>query len=187
MQSSISPPVFVLNVYYSGMGIARNLSGRGVGVYGLSSEADAPGMKSRFFDGIYRVPNGRDEPNGLCLKLAEIRNKHEQAPVIFPTRDFDVLFLHEYRRQLGSLYRIPESGAVPCILDKLELASIAAREGISVPSTIGCSTIEEIQVAARRLRFPVVIKPRFAYQWRVLNAWQTVGARKAILAQNPDQ
>src|SRR5580765_3956837 len=60
------PPVFVMNTYSTGIGIARNLHGRGVDVYGLSSEADAPGVRSRFFKGIYPVPNGRDEPRALC-------------------------------------------------------------------------------------------------------------------------
>ena len=31
------PAVFVMNVYYSGLGIARSLHGRGVDVFGLSS------------------------------------------------------------------------------------------------------------------------------------------------------
>jgi len=181
------PPVFVLNLYYSGMGIARNLRGLGVPVYGLSSEDDAPGMTSRFFEKIYKVPNGRDEPNALCHRLLEICNEHDDAPVIFPTRDFDVLFLNEYRNELGGFYRLPENDAVSRILDKLELANIAKKHDISVPVTVSCRTVDEIENAAQNLRFPVVIKPRFAYQWRIGKAWELVGARKAILAQSLDE
>src|SRR5215510_3266809 len=111
-------PVFVMNTYYTGIGIARNLYGYGVDVYGLSSETDAPGMRSRFFKGIYRVPNGRDNPKGLCEKLIELRERHADAPVIFPTRDFDVKFLHDNQTQLRSIYRIPQHTAVECLLDK---------------------------------------------------------------------
>src|SRR5262245_52484237 len=93
------PPVFVMNTYYTGLGIARNLHGSGIEVYGLSSEADAPGVRSRFFKGIYQVPNGRDEPEALCQRLLELRRHHDQAPVIFPTRDFDVMFLQNHRQQ----------------------------------------------------------------------------------------
>ena len=32
-----------------------------------------------------------------------------------------------------------------------------------------------------------MVKPRFAYQWRIGKAWELVGARKAILAQNVDE
>jgi predicted ATP-grasp superfamily ATP-dependent carboligase len=187
LQLPSAPPVFVLNVYYSGMGIARNLRGRGVAVYGLSSEADAPGMKSRFFDAIYTVPNGRDDPDQLCGRLIEIRSNHKQSPVIFPTRDFDVLFLNEYREQLGGLYRLPEDRAVKSILDKLGLANIAARQGIAVPVTLACHTIDEIKRVSSEIGFPLVMKPRFAYQWRIGGAWQIVGARKAILVQSAEQ
>src|SRR5689334_6925742 len=169
-ESPNTPPVFVLNVYYSGMGIARNLRGRGVSVYGLSSEDDAPGMKSRFFDHVYKVPNGRDEPEALCQRLLEIRREHKQAPVIFPTRDFDVLFLKKYEDQLGGLFRLPQNDAVTCILDTLDRAKIAEKQGLSVPATVTSSTPGEVEAVSRSLRFPLVIKPRFAYQWRIANA-----------------
>src|SRR5438309_6379157 len=61
-----SPPVFVMNPYYSGIGIARSLYGRGVQVLALTSERGAPGARSSYFDGVYLVPNGRDEPEQLC-------------------------------------------------------------------------------------------------------------------------
>src|SRR5581483_12048598 len=105
---NILPPVFVMNLYYTGIGIARNLYGYGVRVYGLSSEKDAPGVKSRFFDGVYEVPNGRDEPEALYRRLLEIREHYTTPPVIFPTRDFDILFLHQYREQLAPFYRLPQ-------------------------------------------------------------------------------
>src|SRR5206468_9943078 len=82
--------------------------GRGIDVFGLSSEAGAPGMTSGFFKDIYEVPNGRDEPDALYRRLLELRSKHSDAPVIFPTRDFDVLFLHHYGQQLRPFYRVPQ-------------------------------------------------------------------------------
>src|SRR5919106_4352750 len=110
--SSLSkfPPVFVMNPYYTGVGIARNLRRKGPAVYGLASEKDAPGSKSRLYDGIYNIPNGRDEPEALYRRLLEIREQHDLAPVIFPTRDFDVLFLHRYREQLSPFYELPQPG-----------------------------------------------------------------------------
>src|SRR5690349_25151777 len=114
--SGTLPPVFVMNTYYTGIGIGRNLRGRGVDVYGLSSEADAPGVRSRFFKAIYTVPNGRDEPEALCERLVELRRHHQVAPVIFPTRDFDVLFLQKYQQSLSSLYRLPQNASVECFL-----------------------------------------------------------------------
>ena len=181
------PPVFVMNTYYTGIGIARNLYGRGIDVYGLSSEADAPGVRSRFFKGIYPVPNGRDEPQALCETLIELRKRHTEAPVIFPTRDFDVMFLHNHRSELNSLYRLPQNSAVECLLDKLALFKLAKRHDISVPATVVCSSIEEIDAELPTLQFPVVVKPRIAAQWRTRGTWQAVGARKAFLAETAEE
>jgi D-aspartate ligase len=179
-----NPPVFVMNTYYTGIGIGRNLHGHGVDVYGLSSEPDAPGVRSRFFKAIYDVPNGRDEPEQLRARLIELRKRHDDAPVIFPTRDFDVLFLHKYRQELRSLYRLPQNDTVESLLDKFALFNIATKHGIRVPATVVCSSIEDVDAQLETLHFPVVVKPRIAAQWRHKGTWETVGARKAFLVAN---
>src|SRR5262245_12706923 len=181
------PPVFVMNTYYTGIGIARNLHGRGIDVYGLTSESDAPGVRSRFFKGIYQVPNGRDEAEALCQRLLELRQLHDHTPVIFPTRDFDVMFLQDHRRRLEGLYRIPQNEAAECLLDKLALFEVAKRQDIAVPATVVCSSIEEIDRAVLNLQFPLVVKPRVAAHWRRKGAWEAVGARKAFLVESAEQ
>lgn len=180
------PPVFVMNPYYTGIGIARNLRHKGPYVYGLSSERNPPGTSSRLYSGIYEVPNGRDEPEALYRRLLEIRKVHVVAPVIFPTRDFDVLFLHQYRDKLTPLYIVPQPGnpSVVLLLDKLEVSDIASRQSLTVPKTIVCCSLEEIERAMISIKFPVIVKPRFAYQWRADGAWEKVGARKAILLES---
>src|SRR5262245_41490193 len=149
--SAALPPVFVMNTYYTGLGIARNLRGYGVNVFGLSSEADAPGARSRFFERIYRVPSGSDEPHKLCEKLIELRRGHDENPVIFPTRDFDVTFLHNHRHQLGSLYRLPQNGAVECLLDKFALFQIGKSHGVFVPETVVCKSVRDIETVLTTL------------------------------------
>jgi predicted ATP-grasp superfamily ATP-dependent carboligase len=37
------------------------------------------------------------------------------------------------------------------------------------------------------LRFPIVVKPRFAYQWRRKGLWEKVGAAKAIIISSADE
>lgn len=185
--TSASPaPVFVMNLYYTGLGIARNLHGHGVKVYGLTSEKHAPGVRSHLFDGLYEIPDGRNEPEALCQRLLEIRGRHRVAPVIFPTRDFDVLFLHQYRDRLSPTYAIaqPNGSVIPLLLDKFELAQFAHAHGIATPQTLICRSTENFKQQIHTLRFPLVTKPRFAYQWRREGAWKKVGARKAIFIES---
>src|SRR5690242_16945601 len=113
-----------MNPYYTGLGIARSLHGRGVPVFALTSEPDTPGGKSRYFDGVHIVPNGRDEPERLCRDLVDIAKRYPTKPVIFPTRDFDILFLHDYWEALDPVLSLPQPRGSPILrmMDKLELA-----------------------------------------------------------------
>ena len=193
MQSSRggSPPVFVMNPYYTGIGIARSLHGRGVPVFALTSEPGVPGAKSRYFTGVYVVPNGRDEPEQLYRRLLEIaaEHGHGQKPVIFPTRDFDVVFLHDYREGLGHHYLLPQPGdsAIIRMMDKFELAGVAGQLGIATPTTVRCSSAVDIDQQIPELRFPQIVKPRFAYQWRRSGLWEKVGAQKAIIVETAEE
>ena len=185
---SARPPVFVMNLYYTGIGIARNLDRLGVDVFGLSSESDAPGMRSRFFRHVYTVPNSRDEPRALHERLMQIRQEHALAPVIFPTRDADVLFLHDYADPLSQYYCLPPSReAAALLMDKLRLAALAQERDIAVPKTALCSSEADLERVGAEFAFPLVIKPQMAEQWRRRGAWEEVGARKAILVDTPAQ
>jgi predicted ATP-grasp superfamily ATP-dependent carboligase len=178
-----------MNPYYSGLGIARSLRGCGVRVYGLASESDAPGARSRHFQKIYEVPNGRDEPERLHQRLLEIRSSYSQRPVLFPTRDLDVVFLHDYRDSLADAYLLPQPQHSPILrmMDKAELAAVASAEGIPTPNTVLCGSSEDLARHVTALQFPVVVKPRFAYQWRRKGLWKRLGAAKAILIHSPEE
>jgi D-aspartate ligase len=183
------PPVFVMNPYYSGLGIARSLRSSGVAVYALTSERDTPGTRSRCFRGVFEVPNGRDEPERLRDRLIELSRAVPKPPILFPTRDFDVLFLHEYRDALAPGYVLPQpaGSSILRIMDKLELARIAEEQGIRVPATLVCRSAAELERELPGLRFPVILKPRFAYQWRRSGLWEKVGGVKAIIVESADE
>src|SRR5688500_12211197 len=80
VSESQMPPVMVMNLHYTGIGIARNLSGVGIRVYGLSSERDAPGMRSRLFQAVYLVHHSRDDPETLCEELMALRRQQVVSP-----------------------------------------------------------------------------------------------------------
>ena len=176
-----------MNPFYTGIGIARSLAEAPVKVYALAWSHDAPGLHSRFFEKVYDVPDGRDEPEALCRRLLELRRLHDETPVLFPTRDFDVLFLHSHRDCLGTSYHIlqPAGPAVPRLLDKLELAQLASDCGIAAPPTVACRSDRDCEEACTTLNFPVVLKPRRAYEWRQKGIWEHLRGRKAIVAPTP--
>lgn len=182
------PPVLVMNAYYSGIGIARSLHGVGMRVCALSSERDAPGIKSRYFHAVYDVANGRDEPERLRDQLLALSGRFHQRPVLFPTRDFDVLFLQNYCNDLEHSFLLPQpSGSrILQMMDKFEMAVVAQQQGIPTPITLLCRSPAELEENIQKLRFPMVVKPQFAYQWRRKGTWEKVGA-KAIIAHSAEE
>lgn len=184
-----NPPVFVMNPYYTGLGIARCLHGHSIKVIGLTSERDAPGVRSRYFDAIVEVPSGRDEPEALCARLLELGATLDQRPLLVPTRDIDVVFLHDHFESLSRYYVLmqPRHSPIMAMMDKYALAQMADRVGIESPRTVVCLSLEELREKAGRLRFPVIMKPRFAYQWRKQGIWNRVGAQKAIIAESTEE
>src|SRR5271168_30863 len=84
------PPVIVLNMFYSGLGIVRQLARNDVRVIGLSADRRIYGNFSRFCE-VRFAPNSQEQPNELAAFLLHAASELRGA-VIFPTRDADVLF-----------------------------------------------------------------------------------------------
>ena len=178
------PPVVILNMYYSGLGIARELAGKGVRVVGLSSERKIYGNFTRLCE-VRQAPNSQDAPEQLAEFL--LRSKDDLAgAVIFPTRDADVIFLEHFRSELEPCYRlaIPPSECLRRTIDKYELAVAALGAGVPVPRTLRLTSAEQLARVPIEVGFPCVVKPISSYQWRIGGAWQQVGCRKAFRVDN---
>jgi len=155
----------------------------------LAWETDIAGVRSRHFRDVHRVPSSADEPEALCRWLLAAKDRFPDRPVIFPTRDFDVTFLYRYREALSPFYRLPpaEWRATQVLVDKLETAKLAEAAGVPTPRTVSCTSLEDFERQLPELRFPLVVKPRCAFQWRGKVAWTKVGARKAFRVESADE
>jgi predicted ATP-grasp superfamily ATP-dependent carboligase len=137
---------------------------------------------------VLDAPNGRDEPEALCEFLVALAPTFASKPVLFPTRDFDVLFLDRFKATLAQDYVLPQPADSPIMrmMDKLELARVASSLAIAVPKTASCASVADLEREAGTMRFPIVAKPRFALQWRYGDSWQRVGQQKAFIAESLD-
>ena len=173
------PPVVILNMFYSGLAIARQLHRKGMRVIGLSADRSIYGNFTRLCE-VRRAPSSKDNPQGLREFLLQAADLH--GAVIFPTRDADVVFLDRFRSDLESRYRvaIPPAGCLRRTIDKHELASIALDAGIAVPRTLQLHSAADLDRVAEEVGFPCVVKPVSSFQWHQGDAWHRVGSRKAI-------
>jgi predicted ATP-grasp superfamily ATP-dependent carboligase len=128
------------------------------------------------------TPNSQEEPQQLVDFL--LRSASElRGAVIFPTRDFDILFLDRYRGVLGPHYRlaIPPRASLSNVVDKYVLACRAREAGLPVPSTMIVREPDDLKKVSQQVGFPCVVKPVSSHQWREGANWEKVGGRKAFL------
>src|SRR5580693_5750499 len=93
----------VMNMFYTGLGIARSLGEQGISVIGLSSHRGACGNFTRYAR-VRSAPDSREQPDQLLEFLLALGRDARSRCVIFPTRDDDVLFLARFREQLQPFF-----------------------------------------------------------------------------------
>ncbi len=178
------PPVIVLNLFHSGLGIARQLAGTGVRVVGLSAHPRIYGNFTRLCE-VRVAPNSQEQPQQLADFLLQIGPELHGA-IVFPTRDADLLFLDRFRSDLEPFYKlaIPPRQVLFRVLDKAALSEIAMRAGIPVPRTTVVADRAQLQSRAESVGFPCVLKPVSSVHWRQGTNWKAVGGRKAFRANS---
>jgi len=179
-------PAVVMNMFYTGIGIARSLGERGIPVIGLTSK-QIYGNYTRYAD-VRRSPDSREEPEQLLAFLFGLGKELTSRAVIFPTRDDDVIFLDHHRGPLGRYFdlAVPRTEVVAACLDKWETYLWATRAGVDTPRCWVIQTPEDLSRVARTITYPCVMKPLSSHLWRQGNNWEQVGARKAVRIDSVD-
>lgn len=178
----MQPVAIVLNMYYTGLGIARSLGEHGIPVIGLSAERSLYGNLTRYAK-VRISPNSRTDPEELFRFLMELgQGDAGRKMIIFPTRDDDIVLLDRYREELERrfLLAIPSSSAIRACLDKWETHRWAKTVGISTPKTWVINRAEDLAVVLEQVTYPCVLKPIASYDWHRGQNWALVGGRKAI-------
>jgi D-aspartate ligase len=134
---------------------------------------------------VRRAPDSQEQPEELRDYL--LRSADElRGAVVFPTRDFDLLFLDHFRADLSPCYRlcIPSHECLGRVLDKQKLMAVAKEAGVSVPRTMKVSSGQDLLRVACEVSFPCVVKPVSSSQWRTPGSWTRVGGRTAFLVRD---
>ena len=177
-----------MNLFYTGLGIARSLGQRGISVVGLTAERGVYGNVSRYLD-AFRCADSRKDPEILLGQLLELGQKLGRRSVIFPTRDHDLVFLDRFRAELDPYYIpvIPSAEVLRRCLDKWETFTWAVKAGVPTPQCWRVESADAMRTVAYQVTYPCVLKPVAAYHWRTADNWQAVGARKAFSVSSPEE
>jgi D-aspartate ligase len=179
-------PAIVMNMFYTGLGIARSLGEQGIPVVGLT-EQRIYGNYTRYAKTVF-CPDSRKDPEALLAFLLR-RGERSGRGVIFPTRDDDVLFLDRFRKELEPYYSlvVPPSSAITVCLDKWQTYLCSKQAGVSTPKSWLVEGEEDLGRAMQEATYPCVLKPLAAHHWRRGHNWDIVGARKAIPVRSREE
>jgi predicted ATP-grasp superfamily ATP-dependent carboligase len=138
----------------------RCLGARGVPVFVLDAQRFAPALWSRYVVHREACPAGRPISRFIDALLAF--GARHPGHVLYPTSDDLAWAFAEQEATLSKFFRLftPSFSAVARVLDKRALYSACAEVGLGTPNTWFPETDAEVDDAARRARFPIIIKPR---------------------------
>ena len=184
----IPPTAVVMNMFYTGLGIARSLGEQGVPVIGLTSQRGIYGNFTRYAK-TARCRDSRNEPEALLDCLIRIGQEIGHRSVIFPTRDDDVVFLDRFRSELEPYFKltVPQSYALNVCLSKWETFLLARRTHVPTPKCWSVDGEENLRQVISEITYPCVLKPVASHHWRKGANWDVVGHRKAIRVSSPQE
>jgi predicted ATP-grasp superfamily ATP-dependent carboligase len=137
----------------------RGLGRSGVDVIGVDNVRSHAGRASRYCGEVVAAsPTTADD---LLPALRRIADRLDRPGVLFPTMDDTVRVLSQHRHDLPETLRLalPEASMTARLMEKEDLAELAARHGWPAPFTCICRSEADVESAASGFPFPGVMKP----------------------------
>lgn len=175
------------------LGIVRSLGRSGIPVVAADHDPQALGLASRYAQPAI-MADPLTSPATFVDDLLRLgRTLSGPPPVLFATHDEAVAAIGPREREVDEVFRRPWSpwARMEPILDKAHQHAAARRIGFPVPTTVEPRDERDVAHAATELRFPVILKPRSAPEFRrrfraqVLRADDAEGLRQAYAEAAP--
>lgn len=173
---------------YTGLAIARAFRDTGIKVYGLGSNKWAAGNYSKYLKFI-PSPDSMTEGKELLTLLSGLARKETLTPLLFPTRDQDILFIKQYRNDIDKYFitTLPPNATLDLIMNKYHLYNLSVECGLPVPKTILLNTSRFEPRVLSQVTMPFLIKPVCSADWQGADVPQIVRNRKAVWIRSYDQ
>ena len=147
------------------LGAARGLRRAGYRVCAVARGRPAATHWSRSCSERVRLPDPRKSVQGFVDGLDELL-KDGRYDALIPGSDASLLAVSEHRERLERSTRLglPSREAVRRSVDKRLLLEVADLAGLAGPHSKACTGLEEAEVAASELGYPVVLKPAQSFR-----------------------
>lgn len=149
------------------LGIIRSLARAGIPVIACDHDPRALGMISRHVR-PHVLPDPLGEEEGFLAGLKDLGAGAGAGGVLFATHDEALSAIGPNEAEIDAVFRRPWSPwtRLEPLLDKSHQHAVAREIGFPVPETVEPSDEGDVRAAAGHLRFPVILKPREAPEFR---------------------
>ncbi len=147
--------------YYIGLSVLRCLGRRGVPTVACEYDADAYGLRSKYVDEVWEMPDMKVSRRAFIDKLIEYGMLQKEKPVLFPCHDNYVECIDEYLEELKKYFLIPiEIQGLPTrVINKDTLRELALEHDVLVPPTIYEDEENLFEKVAHEVGYPCLVKP----------------------------
>jgi D-aspartate ligase len=155
------PPAVVCEVgWVNGLGAIRSLGRGGVRTIALDHRPWALGFRSRYALPLV-APDPLPDQDGFIAFLLELAERLGRPAPIFPTHDEHLNALAQRRGELGEryLYPFPSWDVLEPLQSKRHQIATAEKLGMATPATAHPRSLDEAQVAADEIGYPLFVKP----------------------------
>lgn len=174
------PPVVVMGLDGpTGLQVSRVFAARGIEVIGIAADVRHPCARTR---SCRRVIRADRDPESMASALFELAKELEEPAVLVPCTDLAVVGVARHAVTLREhfLTSVPSHVVIEQLMDKAAFAEFAAARGIPVPATHVLRSRADVERAARRTRYPCVLKPALKSV-----RWDRHAPGKALVAETP--
>jgi len=149
------------------LGIVRSLGRAGVPVIACDHDPRALGLLSRYARPA-ATADPLSAPGDFVDDLLALGRSLPERGVLFATHDEAIAAIGPREDELGAWFHRPWSPwpAMARIMDKGHQHATAREIGFPVPATVEPRDEADVRAAAGELRFPVILKPRYAPEFR---------------------
>ena len=163
----------------SSLAVVRALGGAGIRMTVGSAERASLAGASRYCAARVQYPSPRSDPKGFQCFLREEMQRRDPV-LLLPMTDVTVQLVVRVRDLLPERVHIPfpSEEKIDWVQDKRRVLLTAREVGMGIPETFLLEPDERLEEVAPRVRFPVVIKPRFS-RYLCGNRWVNGDVRYA--------
>lgn len=177
--SLVLPPVVILGLSVTSLGVIRSFGRKGIRVIGIDHKKDRIGSYSKYCEAL-KCPRAGEAEDDLLDFMEGVARKIQDNAVLIPTNDEFVLFLSRNRNKLSRYYKflLASEELIEGLNNKSELKRIAEKQGVQFPETVCPKNIEEVFRISDQIQYPCVVKPVYGHLYNNLQF-------KGILVNTP--